>query len=281
MNLYACLGLLALGLISGCSLGPPQPEMIFVEGGMFRMGCTEEQAEICLSDETLVAVELDNFWIGRFEVTNALFAEFLNDAGNQVEGGASWYAMDKYAQIEEVDGRFRPKPGLEAYAVASVSWYGASAYADWLSAKTGRRFRLPTEAEWEYAARGGPQLGASVYSGGDDIEGVAWCDDYAADSGSGWGFQDDYGNHKVGGKMPNALGIHDMSGNLSEWCADFYDNVLSGGRNPSGAAYGSLRVIRGGSWDNVAEECRVSARGRSSHVSRFGVNKGFRVVREP
>lgn len=257
-----------------------EPEMVFVKGGDFKMGCTAEQISDCISDEKpVVNVRLDDFWMGKFEVTNAQFAEFLSDWGNRVEGNENWYEMDKYSLIyARDDENFIPRKGFENHPVTNVSWYGAVAYTKWLSGQTNLNYRLPTEAEWEYAARGGQKSHGYIYSGSNSPEKVAWFSDYAANSGTGWGFKNDKGTHPVGQKLPNELEIFDMSGNVKEWCLDHYENFLEGGTNPEGPQYGSLRVQRGGSWDNNAPECRVSARSYEQHVSNFAVNGGFRVV---
>ncbi len=259
-----------------------EPEMVFVEGGEFSMGCTEEQIPECISDEKpVVRIRLDDYWIGRFEVTNSQYAEFLSHKGNQVEGNESWYKIDKYSLIyEREDGSFESRVGFENYPVTNVSWYGSNAYTGWLSERTKRNYRLPTEAEWEYASRGGQKSRGFVFSGSDSPEEIAWFSDYAADSKTGWEFKMDKGTHPVGQRSPNELGLYDMSGNAAEWCFDLYENFYEGGKNPTGPKYGSLRVLRGGSWDNTASDCRVSARSYAQHVSRFSVSKGFRVVRD-
>lgn len=245
------------------------------------MGCTEEQTAECKSDERPVAeVELGSFWIGKHEVTNEQFAAFLSAAGNQIEGGAPWYQLDEYSLLDENDDGFRAREGFERFPVTNVTWYGARAYAAWLAAATGEDYRLPTEAEWEYAARGGTERQGTVYSGGNNLGEVGWCSALSADSGTGWAFKADKGVHAVGTKTPNELGIHDMSGNVSEWCADLYVNALTGGSDPRGPDYGSLRVMRGGSWDSSPDGCRLSARDYDRPVSRFAVNDGFRVARD-
>lgn len=259
-----------------------KPQLIFVKGGDFIMGSAKEQASYSLSDELpTVHVKLDDFWIGKYEITNAQYAEFLSDKGNQIEGGASWYKLDKYALIEKVNkSSFIPKPGLANHPVSNITWYGASAYCLWLSEKTGQYYRLPTEAEWEYAARGGQKSKGYLYSGSNNAKEIAWSYEYAANSKTGWGFKQNVGTHPVGLKLPNELGIHDMSGNLKEWCLDFYQSKLIERKNPKGAEFGSVKVLRGGSWDNKVKSSRVSARNSSYQIDGFLVNKGFRVVRE-
>lgn len=246
------------------------------------MGCSNEENQQCISDEKpIVNVQLYDFWIGKYEVTNSQFAEFLSQSGNQTESGNEWYKFDQYSLIKKLDScSFQPINGFEDYPVTNISWFGARAYTEWLSKQTNKYYRLPTEAEWEYAARGGQMSQGYIFSGSNKPEEVGWIGDYAAESKTGWDFKKDKGIHPVGYKKANELGIHDMSGNVSEWCWDIYENFYEGGINPIGAEIGSLRVLRGGSWDNKATDCRVSARNYSQHVNRFSVNKGFRVVME-
>ena len=279
MKLHSLLaaGFMSLGG-SVCGDVQLEPETVPVTGGTFWMGCTEEQAGECMSDERpAVEVQLPDFRMGKYEVTNAQFAKFLSDQSNQVEDRRPSYSQDERSLIEERESAFQPREGFEDHPVTNVSWYGARAYARWLAQRTEKPYRLPTEAEWEYAARGGSVSNGHVYSGSDVLEEVAWFSANAIGSGTGWGFPEDTGVHPIGLKRPNELGLHDMSGNAWEWCADFYENRHMGGWNPKGADSSSLRVLRGGSWDNSRAECRVSARGYDQHVSRFAVNNGFRV----
>lgn len=252
-----------------------EPSLVLVESGKFLMGCTAEQQQDCLSDEEpAIRRKMHRFYLGKYEVTNRQFAQFLSSAGNQEEGGSLWYNEDKYTQlIKQANGTYVPKPGTEQYPVASVNWYGAKAYTEWLTEQTQKPYRLPTEAEWEYAARGGRLSKGYRYSGSDSIGEVAWYYGGAENSGTGWGFKQDYGSHPVGQKAPNELGIYDMSGNLKEWCTAVYAPHY--GDTPASSSY---TVLRGGSWDNGIEDQRVSAREPATYTSGFGVNKGFRVA---
>ncbi|MEM9887847.1 MAG: SUMF1/EgtB/PvdO family nonheme iron enzyme, partial [Bacteroidota bacterium] len=252
------------------------PEMIPIKGDTFTMGCTEEQGEDCFDREKPAhQVRLNDFSIGKYEVTNEQFAAFLNEKGNQEEGGSTWVNLegkfdDVVCGVEEVNGQFKAKAGMEKHPMIYVSWYGAKAYCEWLSEKTGRNYRLPTEAEWEYAARGGQRSRGFKYAGSDEVEEVAW---YSSNSNSK--------THPVGGKMPNELGLYDMSGNVYEWCSDWYgeDYYAQFGaeiaENPRGPTQGDYRVVRGGSWYGGNDGCRVSYRD-SFYPVNGGSDVGFR-----
>ena len=154
--------------------------------------------------------------------------------------------------------------------VKTVTWYDCQEFVSRLNRLTGRTFRLPTEAEWEYAARGGNQSLHYKYSGSNNIDEVAW---YFNNSGSS--------THAVGTKSPNELGIYDMSGNVYEWCSDRNGDYSAGAQtNPQGPSSGSGRVLRGGSWDRDARGCRVSNRSNFGPSSRFSYY-GLRLVLVP
>lgn len=218
-------------------------EMIKVEAGTFTMGCTSEQGVDCESDESpyhRVTISQD-YYIGKFEVTQELYEAVMGT------NPSSWKAFD------------RP--------VENVSWHDAQEFCTELSRITGRRFTLPTEAEWEYAARGGNKLTNAKYSGSSSVANVAW---YDGNSGSQ--------THPVGRLRPNELGIYDMSGNVWEWCLDWYRNYSSSSQtDPMGSGSGLFRVLRGGSWFNSAKLCRVASR-RSSIPGNSNNIYGFRVV---
>ena len=143
--------------------------------------------------------------------------------------------------------------------VECVSWDDCKTFISKLNSITGKLFRLPTEAEWEFAARGGVKSQGYKYSGSNMLNNVAW---YTNNSGST--------THDVGMKSPNELGIYDMSGNVLEWCQDWYGSYVSSSRtNPTGAVSGSSRVRRGGSWSSLAKYCRSSYRNFGTSDCRY------------
>ena len=201
-------------------------DMVYVEGGRFDMGATSEQGSDADSDEKPVhSVTLSDYYIGKCEVTQELWEAVMGSNPSHFKGAQN--------------------------PVERVHWYDCQEFVIRLNSLTGRTFRLPTEAEWEYAARGGNKSRHYKYSGSDNIDEVAW---YDGNSGSS--------THAVGTKSPNELGIYDMSGNVLEWCSDWYGSYSAGAQtNPQGPSSGSFRVLRGGSWYNSARRCRVSNRG--------------------
>ena len=239
--------------------------MAFVKGGAFTMGCTPEQGDECDDDEKPPhEVTVGDFYMSRNEVTNAEFCAFLNAKGNQEEGGVAWINLENsYIKIEKKGDTFSPKTGFEKHPVIAVSWFGAKAYCAWMSETSGARFRLPTEAEWEYAARGGNAGKGQPYSGSGNLSNVAW---YASNAGND--------SRPVGSKSPNELGLYDLSGNVWEWCSDWL------GDYPEEPSTGADRVRRGGCWRDDPEACRVSNRSSSPPAIRLDY-VGFRVVRIP
>ena len=159
--------------------------------------------------------------------------------------------------------------------VECVSWDDCQEFIAKLNDLTGLEFRLPTEAEWEYAARGGNKRQGYKYAGSNTIDEVAWYSDNAEDVGES---SRDYGTHPVGTKAPNELGLYDMSGNVWEWCSDWRGSYSSSAQsNPTGPTSGSYRMSRGGSWYVPARRCRVSYRYDYYPTSRDNYN-GFRLV---
>ena len=187
--------------------------MVWVEGGTFRMGATPEQDSDAYSDEKPVhSVTLSSYYIGKTEVTQALWKAVMGTNPSCFKGNN--------------------------LPVECVSWNDCQKFIRKLNALTGQHFRLPTEAEWEFACRGGNNSRGYKYSGSNYIDNVAW---YWDNSGKK--------THPVATKLPNELGIYDMSGNVWEWCSDWYDKYSSGAQtNPKGPYDGSYRMVRGGSW---------------------------------
>ena len=220
-------------------------EMVYVEGGTFDMGATTEQGSDAYDNEYPVhSVTLSDYYIGRCEVTQELWEAVMGSNPSYFKGAQN--------------------------PVESVSWNDCQNFIKKLNSLTGRTFRLPTEAEWEYAARGGNKSRHYKYSGSNNIFDVAWHD---GNSGSK--------THAVGSKTANELGIYDMSGNVWEWCSDWYGGYSAGAQtNPHGPSSGSRRVLRGGSWYSYARGCRVSAR-RSSDPDSSNNSIGLRLVLVP
>lgn len=247
-----------------------EPEMVFVEGGIFTMGCVESRDGDCGEGELLTReVNLSDFWIGKYEVTNEEFVLFLQEKGNQEEGGVTWYDSSR-GEITEGKEGFEISSGYEKHPITGVSWYAARAYASWLSEKTSQTYRLPTEAEWEFAARGGVRSQGYRYAGSNNIEEVAW---YSENSGRS--------THIVGDLKANELGIHDMSGNVVEWCSDgygAYEREKGVINDPKGPVEGNRRVLRGGSWNSYVDDARVSDRLINYPGNRYN-DLGFRLSR--
>ena len=234
--------------------------MVYVEGGTFMMGSNKDNDE-----KPIHKVYVKDFYMDKYEVTTAQFCQFLNEKGNQTEDGREWLDIkSQYCKIVKQGSKYMPVSGYDNHPVIMVSWYGANAYADWTVK------RLPTEAEWEYAARGGNKSKGYEYSGTNNVVNVAW---YDYNSGSK--------THVVGTRQPNELGLYDMSGNVWEWCADWYDSDYyskSPYENPNGPASGSSRVLRGGSWGSGAYTPYSTNRYSSlPHNRRNSI--GFRCVR--
>ena len=215
-------------------------KMVFVEGGTFTMRATSEQEEYAVDDEYPThSVTLSDYYIGETEVTQALWKAVMGNNPSVFEG--------------------------DNLPVESVSYEDVKTFITKLNGKTGKKFRLPTEAEWEYAARGGNKSKGYKYSGSNNIKDVAWCDENSNDE-----------THPVKTKRPNELGIYDMSGNVWEWCSDWYGGYSSNAQtNPQGPSSGSLRVLRGGSWNDDARYCRASYRS-GGDLSNLYDNLGFR-----
>jgi formylglycine-generating enzyme required for sulfatase activity len=234
--------------------------MVHVPAGEFIMGSDEGDDD----EQPVHTVYLDAFYIDKTEVTNAQFAQFLNEQGNQEEGGVTWLDIgDEDCLITESGGQYQPKSGYGDHPVVEVSWYGARAYCQW----TGKR--LPAEAEWEKAARG---TYGRTYPWGEGID----CDH--AQYGECGGRTVPVGS-KPWGASP--YGVLDMAGNVWEWVADWYDSDYysqSPDRNPPGPDSGQYRVLRGGSWGSIPYDVRGGSR-FGSNPDDSGYHRGFRCAR--
>ncbi len=249
-----------------------QRNMVTVRGGTFTMGCTGEQGDDCDYDEKPAhQVTLSDYAISGTEVTVEQYMIFVNETGTHhpewLEPGNEYNirtGTNRY-YIEQL-GKSLQNPDCP---IVGISWNDAMAYCEWLSRKTGRLYRLPTEAEWEYAARGGEKKEGKKYAGSDNVGEVAW---YGENSGGK--------THPVARKKPNGLGLYDMSGNVWEWCFDRWGDYEESDQpvvNPQGPEEGGNRVSRGGSWFNLAGRCRVSLRDNGEPVGRH-FNLGFRLA---
>jgi len=289
------------------------PEMILVEGGNFSMG-SEDGGD---DEQPVHTVKVSSFYMGRYEVTNqevvdvftwgieseALFVDSTTVKNNYGDKRELLNLELVYCQIVYSRGRLAVQPGKENYPVIWISWHGAVVFcnllseihsydpaydlSDWSCDFTVNGYRLPTEAEWEYAAKGGNNHDAYEYSGSNTAGDVGW---YWDNSGSE--------THPVGGKSPNSLGIYDMSGNVWEWCFDWYgsdyysDTSLMDPKGTSVINYRGIRsesedyeeplvlvyrVLRGGSWYNDIFTLRCAVRYRDDPDSA-DYDFGFRVV---
>ena len=232
------------GSSSSSNRHPGEPEMVFVQGGTFTMGCTAEQGNDCYNDEKPTRqVTVSSFSIGKYPVTQKEWVAVMGS-------NPSWFKGDNLP-------------------VENVSWHDSQEFIRKLNATTGKNYRLPTEAEWEYAARGGNKSRGFKYSGSNTIGDVAW-------------YWNNYGERTrtrpVGTKASNELGIYDMSGNVNEWCNDWWGEYSSAAKtNPQGPSSGWDRVLRGGGWSHDAQRCRVSNRD-SDAPYHGGSYVGFRLA---
>lgn len=220
-------------------------EMVFVESGTFTMGATPEQGSNAANDEKPIhKVTLDSFYIGKYPVTQKQWKTVMEDNPAFFEG--------------------------DDYPVESVNWIDVQKFISKLNELTGKNFRLPTEAEWEYAARGGKRSRGFKYSGSDSLYDVGWFRDNS----------DKKITHPIGLLKGNELEIYDISGNVWEWCSDYYSSTYyseSPDQNPQGPFSGTCRVFRGGSWYYDANHSRISYRNYRNPESSYD-DLGFRLA---
>ena len=233
--------------------------MIFVEGGTFTMGATSEQGKDAESDEKPAhQVTLSDYYIGQTEVTQGLWEAVMGTTIRQ--------------QRDKADSSWPMRGEGDNYPMYYINWNECQDFVNKLNSLLssqlgGKRFALPTEAQWEYAARGGNKSNGYKYSGSNTLGNVAWYTDNSSSA-----------THPVGTKSANELGIYDMSGNVREWCQDWYGSYSSSSQtNPTGASSAYFRVMRGGSWYEGTKACRVSDRADDTPPSHF-YNRGLRLV---
>jgi formylglycine-generating enzyme required for sulfatase activity len=239
-------------------------EMVSVKGGTFTMGCTIEQGSDCYGNESPAhPVTLSDFYIGKYEVTQKEWYDIMG-----VNPAASGYGLGSNYPVYYVSWNDIVGTSGASEVINGITYY-ANGFIYKLNQKTGKKYRLPTEAEWEFAARGGISSKGYKYSGSNTVYNVAWY------------YSISYSTHLVGTKSPNELGIYDMSGNVWEWCADWYGSYSSAAQtNPTGPTSGSGRVVRGGGWRDDARRARVSFRTANSPGLRHN-SIGFRVACSP
>jgi formylglycine-generating enzyme required for sulfatase activity len=259
--------------------------MVSIPGGSFQMGDTKNEGYD--GEKPVHTVTLNSFYMGKYQVTQAQYQAVMgsnpslfssNPASGEVQANRPVETVRWYDAIVFCNKLSMAEGLTPAYSIS-----GSADPADWGTVPTSSNstwnaavivsgsngYRLPTEAQWEYAAKGGDgSPGNYTYSGSNTIGDVAW---YSINSSST--------HHEVGKKLPNGLGLYDMSGNVSEWCWDWYGNYSSGAQtDPVGAVSGSYRVLRGGSWYDSAVNVRSALR-NVDNPSSGDYDVGFRLVR--
>ena len=258
-----------------------------IRGGTFTMGSPSGELDRGSNEGPQHQVRLSAFFMSKYEVSVGEFRKFIEVSGYRTDaeksdGSYVWNgtSYEKRAGINwryGVTGRVRPQ-SEENHSVVHVSWNDAVAYCEWISKQTGKKFRLPTEAEWEYACRAG---NTKPFNTGDNL----------TTSQANYDGNYPYNNNRKGvyrqntvpvnSFAPNAWGLYNMHGNVWEWCSDWYGTYGSGTViNPAGPAKGSDRVLRGGSWDFPAVSCRSALRNYSQPDYR-DIDVGFRLVFVP
>jgi len=219
------------------------PEFVAVKGGTFQMGSNSDESD----EQPVHSITVSYFSMSKTEVTFEQYDEFCTLTGRDKPDDEGWGRGD------------RP--------VMNVSWHDVTAFCEWMTRTTGKTYRLPTEAEWEYAARGGSKSKGYKYSGSNDLDAVGW-----------YGGNSSRKTHPVAQKQPNELGLYDMSGNVWEWCADWYGDYSSSPQtDPQGSNSGKFRVLRGGGWHYSVSNCRVAYRFKHYPDLKYN-NLGFRLV---
>ncbi len=244
---FATILIAALCSIASVSRAQLLPEMVKVDGGSYNMG---DLLNLGVDNERPVhRVKVNAFCMAATETTVLQWKTYCEATGHPMPG-------------QTLEGGY-----LDDHPIVNISYDDIQSYCDWLSEKTGKVCRLPTEAEWEFAARGGLKGKGYKFSGGQSIETIAWQESNCKSS------------QEVAAKKPNEVGIYDMSGNACEWCADWFAPYSSEEEvdNPKGPSNGKTRVVRGGGWFSKANNCRNTTRSYSlPNNANSGI--GFRVV---
>jgi sulfatase modifying factor 1 len=313
------LALVALVVLAGLAVWAPRPssarpaatdalgtansigmQLVRVPAGEFEMGSPEGEPGHVANEGPVHRVRITRaFEMGVYEVTNAQFAVFAKATGYETEAerdveGGFGIDFDRAEVVQDPHTTWRRPgfPGFEPgpdHPVLMISWKDAEAFCQWLSAKEGRTYRLPTEAEWEYAARGGTRTPFWTGSDPQDLAAAGNTADAALHSkvprAKGTAAWDDGFPFlaPVGSFRPNPFGLHDVHGNVWEWCLDWYGAdtyAKSPVDDPQGPASGSFRTIRGGGWWNDARQNRSAQRIYFNPTFRYCLLSGFRVVRE-
>ncbi len=295
MNLIkiSALGFLLTLIFAQQQISAQSPSMIEVQGGTFKMGSNKPSLDGIDDEKPVHSVTVSDFYIGEHEVTVAEYKKFAQEVGKTLPGMPDEKWWDGHPDTK----RFYNTPakkwwGLkDNYPMHKVDWSDAVEYCNWLSEKEGLElcytkdeddtwvtditkngYRLPTEAEWEFAARGGLKSKHTTFSGSNDVKEVAWVDETTAMVGP----------QNVKTKKPNELGIYDMSGNVWEWCSDYYSMnyyAKSDGKiNPINKTPQAYRVVRGGGWHYQPNYASVTSRdGPKNGYTNY--NYGFRLAR--
>jgi formylglycine-generating enzyme required for sulfatase activity len=259
--------LLCVGFLLMACFVDKDIEMVYIKGGSFEMGSNDGDDD----EKPVHTVTVNGFYMSKYEVTVGQYLEFCKATNTHFP---EWLEQGNSYHVEQGTDNFYKNLGYSRTAnqdlpIVGVSWNDAVAYTQWLSEKTGKNYRLPTEAEWEYAAKGGQNY---EYAGSDNLDEVGWY----------WNNSNET-THPVGQKLPNGYGLYDMSGNVWEWCQDmWHDNYNGAPINGSAWTSGgevSRRVLRGGAWSLTGFNCCSSFRDRDITAYR-NINGGFRLARD-
>jgi formylglycine-generating enzyme required for sulfatase activity len=253
-------------------------DLVFVKGGSFIMGCQDSPKSDCYyAEQPAHKVTVEDFWISKYEVTNKEFLEFANSQIKNIVPGdwTKWFSyynqFKDFVKIEHNDGLFSVPDEILLHPVQNVSMEGAKIFINWKSNKDGINYRLPTEAEWEYAAKGGKKSKNYIFAGGNDLDDVSW---YRSNSNKS--------SQDVGKKKPNELGLFDMTGNMAEWCSDKYSDYYKEGEykksihfDKDGYEY-TTYTHRGGDYNDSGEYLRYTFRYGFGNGMTYHV--GFRLA---